>query len=84
MHVISVNIANEEKIEINNKVVATGIFKHLVQRKVRVNITGLVGDTVVDINRHGGRDQAVYLYSAEDYDWWAFGYQLGIASRLFV
>jgi MOSC domain-containing protein YiiM len=71
MHVISVNISSEETIEINNKVVATGIFKRPVQGKVRVNTTGLVGDTVVDTNRHGGTDQAVYLYSAEDYDWWA-------------
>jgi MOSC domain-containing protein YiiM len=70
MHLISVNLASQETIEINNKVVETGIFKYPVQKKVRVNAMGLVGDTVVDTTRHSGRDQAVYLYSAEDYDWW--------------
>jgi MOSC domain-containing protein YiiM len=71
MHVVSVNIAGQETIEINNKAVATGIFKRPVQGKVSINANGLVGDSVIDTTRHGGRDQAVYLYSAEDYAWWA-------------
>lgn len=31
---------------------------------------GLEGDVQVDQKHHGGADQAVYLYSAEDYAWW--------------
>ena len=64
MQVISVNIAAKETIQINNKAVTTGIFKHHVGGKVSINEFGLVGDTVVDTTRHGGIDQAVYLYSA--------------------
>jgi MOSC domain-containing protein YiiM len=30
----------------------------------------LVGDTVIDVENHGGEDQAVYIYTADDYDWW--------------
>jgi MOSC domain-containing protein YiiM len=71
MHVVSVNIAGQETIEINDKAVATGIFKRPVSGKVSINANGLVGDNVVDTTRHGGRDQAVYLYSAKDYAWWA-------------
>jgi MOSC domain-containing protein YiiM len=70
MHVVSVNIAGRETIEINNKAVETGIFKRPVQGKVSINADGLVGDSVVDTTRHGGKDQAVYLYSVEDYAWW--------------
>ena len=46
--------------------------EHLLNKgKVSINADGLVGDSVVDTTRHGGSDQAVYLYSAEDYAWWA-------------
>jgi MOSC domain-containing protein YiiM len=71
MHVASVNIASQEMIEINGKAVSTGIFKRFVQSAVYIDINGLAGDTVVDTTRHGGIDQAVYLYSVEDYAWWA-------------
>jgi len=30
----------------------------------------LKGDVVADQRNHGGPDQAVYLYSRADYDWW--------------
>lgn len=36
---------------------------------------GPVGDVILDKKHHGGVDQAVYLYSIEDYDWWS--HQLG-------
>jgi MOSC domain-containing protein YiiM len=80
MHIVSVNIADQETIEVNGKTVTTGIFKRPAQGKIRINADGLVGDHVVDTTRHGGRDQAVYLYSAEDYDWWttALGRELSM------
>jgi len=31
---------------------------------------GLVGDIILDTENHGGEDQAVYIYTADDYDWW--------------
>lgn len=71
MQVRSVNIAAQETIQINNKSVKTGIFKNSVPGKVSINASGLVGDTVVDTTHHGGVDQAVYLYSDQDYAWWA-------------
>jgi MOSC domain-containing protein YiiM len=71
IQIFSVNIGKPETIEIGNKAVTTGIFKHPIQGKVSINNQGVVGDTVADTTRHGGVDQAVYLYSAEDYAWWA-------------
>ena len=32
---------------------------------------GLDGDAVMDRKHHGGVDQAVYVYFADDYRWWA-------------
>ena len=70
MHVVSINIGEPETIIVNGKAVTTGIFKKPIHRKVRINQQGIVGDTVADTTHHGGVDQAVYLYSAEDYAWW--------------
>ncbi|MEU4621744.1 MOSC domain-containing protein [Actinoplanes sp. NPDC023801] len=33
--------------------------------------SGLVGDYIGDVKHHGGDDQAVYAYAAEDYAWWS-------------
>lgn len=71
MHVVSINIGKQQTIQINGKAIATGIFKQPISGKISITTTGLAGDTVADTTRHGGVDQAVYLYSAEDYAWWA-------------
>lgn len=71
MHVISVNIGKQEAIQVGNKAVVTGIYKSPVQGKVSINTDGLVGDVIGNTKHHGGKDQAVYLYSVEDYTWWA-------------
>jgi len=48
----------------------TGIDKRPVD-VVAVRTGGLVGDTVVDTVHHGGPDKAVYVYAAEDAEWWS-------------
>ncbi len=47
----------------------TGIHKQAVEQ-VRLEAEGIAGDAVVNTKHHGGPDQAVYVYSAEDYEWW--------------
>ena len=32
---------------------------------------GVRGDQIVNTEHHGGTDQAIYAYSADDYDWWS-------------
>jgi MOSC domain-containing protein YiiM len=49
----------------------TAIDKRPVDDVVVAKWWGLVGDTVMDRDGHGGRDQAVYAYAAEDYAAWA-------------
>ena len=49
----------------------TGIRKSPVGGAVMCDTLGLVGDAIGNHTHHGGPDQAVYLYSAEDYAWWS-------------
>jgi MOSC domain-containing protein YiiM len=71
MKLLSINIAQEETLDTPNGLVQTGIIKRPVAGKVVVNELGILGDAIVDTKVHGGLDQALYLYSQEDYDWWA-------------
>jgi MOSC domain-containing protein YiiM len=49
----------------------TAIDKRPVGHRVRVHRLGVDGDTQYDTRHHGGPDQAVYAYAAEDYRWWS-------------
>ena len=54
----------------------TAIDKRPVQGRVVVSVpgdaeVGLVGDQIYDRRHHGGPDQALYAYAAEDRAWWA-------------
>jgi MOSC domain-containing protein YiiM len=71
MQIISINRAQKRQIEFNGERVDTGIFKTAVSGKVTVTSHGIEGDVIADPSVHGGLDQAVYLYSAEDYQWWS-------------
>ena len=76
MRVVSVNAGRAEPMRIGARVISTGIRKTPVVR-AHAGALGLVGDVVADLKHHGGPDQALYLYSVEDYAWWAD--QLGAA-----
>jgi MOSC domain-containing protein YiiM len=70
VEVVSVNAGRAELMQLGQRTVSTGIRKVPVERG-RVTPLGLEGDTVADKENHGGVDQALYLYSSEDYAWWA-------------
>lgn len=70
VQIVSVNMrATAETIQVGARLVETAIAKEPVER-AEVTELGLVGDLIVDRKHHGGPDQAVYLYSREDYAWW--------------
>ena len=71
MEVTSVNIGKREHLAGRSFNGETGIFKRPVEGAVRVGKLGLESDSIVNEKHHGGEDQAVYLYRAEDYDWWS-------------
>ena len=49
----------------------TAIDKRPVDGPVRVLTLGVLGDTQIDVQHHGGVDQAIYAYAREDSAWWA-------------
>jgi MOSC domain-containing protein YiiM len=65
----SVNLGEARPMVIGARTISTGIDKQPAGRGY-VGTLGLRDDTVADTAHHGGRDQAVYAYSREDYVWW--------------
>lgn len=61
----------------------TAIDKQPVDGGVKVGRLGLYADVQADRKHHGGEDQAVYAYAAEDADWWAEQLQRDIPPGLF-
>ena len=61
----------------------TGIYKEPVAGSVEIKPLEVAGDAVLDRRHHGGRDQAVYLYFADDYDWWSIQLSHAVAPGTF-
>ena len=72
---VSVNRGKPELIPAKSKL--TGIFKRPVEGRVHIDAQGLADDSILDRRHHGGVDQAIYAYFADDYFWWAN--ELGVA-----
>ena len=70
MQLESTNVCHVETISHNSGLLTTGICKNPVAGPVYLEEGGVRGDSIVDYEHHGGADQAVYAYSADDYDWW--------------
>jgi len=68
--VVSVNVGRVETIGEGRRRTSTGICKRPAEGPVFVGTGGLAGDSIVSTRHHGGPDQAVYVYSQDDYDWW--------------
>lgn len=71
MHIHSINIARTRQLSTPSGPKKTGIVKTPVAGTIRIHTLGVTGDYIADKKVHGGEDQAVYLYSAEDNLWWA-------------
>jgi MOSC domain-containing protein YiiM len=69
MRLLSINLGQPQSLQIGSRPTTTGIFKTPVEAAL-VETWGLCEDHIEDQEHHGGPDQAVYAYSAEDYDWW--------------
>lgn len=71
----SVNVGTPREISWRGQVVRTAIWKDPVPGRVRVRASNVDGDVQGNPEVHGGVDQALYAYAAEDYEWW--GGELG-------
>ncbi len=70
MRLESINVGRAETIRHGNKSMETGICKRPAEGAVVVTEEGIPGDAIIATKVHGGPDQAIYAYSADDYDWW--------------
>jgi MOSC domain-containing protein YiiM len=66
---ISVNLGQRETLPSPAYTKPTGIQKRSAS-SAEVNQGGVIGDFVADQKHHGGPDQAVYIYTTSDYDFW--------------
>lgn len=70
MRVEQVNTAQKTALTVGRREIQTGIFKTQQLGAVAVSKLGLQDDAICNTRHHGGPDQAVYLYSVEDYAFW--------------
>jgi MOSC domain-containing protein YiiM len=89
-HVLSVNVGRPAPFRIGARTVISAFVKTPVTGPVAARGVNLEGDDQGDRQHHGGADQAVYAYAAEDAAWWeeqlgrplapaAFGENLALA-----
>lgn len=71
MQLVSINVGRSRLELLSGSELDTAIVKQPTQGPVAVGLLGLEDDEVGDKANHGGPDQAVYLYTVEDYAWWA-------------
>ena len=71
MRLVSINVGRSETLSQKDRRTTTGICKYPREGPVNVTYGGIPDDAIVDTKHHGGGDQALYAYSADDYDWWA-------------
>lgn len=79
----SINIGQPRPIAAKSAM--TGIYKEPIPEEVEIEITkdGLAGDAIIDRKHHGGVDQAIYVYFADDYDHWTEALERDIAPGTF-
>jgi len=70
MKILSVNVGHPRETTWKGRVVTTGIFKEPIEGRAMVRKLNLDGDGQADLSVHGGINKAVYLYSAEHYEYW--------------
>ena len=71
MKLASVNIGQERTQQNGDRMETTGIYKLPTLEPVQITSLGIKEDFIASKKHHGGPDQAVYVYGATDYDWWA-------------
>ncbi len=71
MNLLSINIGEARRLQTKNSLETTGIYKLPAEGAVRIDTLGLAGDVIANQRHHGGPDQAVFVYGAADYAWWA-------------
>jgi MOSC domain-containing protein YiiM len=66
----SVNVGKPKPVMRNGELTSSAIWKEPLSGRVAVRGVNVDGDDQADRSVHGGPDQAVYAYAAEDTEWW--------------
>ena len=80
--IIGINIGQKEMIQVGKRMDATGIKKVPVAN-AWVGKLGMKGDHIESKKHHGGPDQAVYVYSLDDYEKFKQAWGLQITPGMF-
>jgi MOSC domain-containing protein YiiM len=70
MRVVSLNVGLPRTMVWRGREVRTGIFKQPVAGSTLLGRSNLDGERQADLENHGGRVKAVYVYPAEHYEFW--------------
>lgn len=75
-NLLSVNIGQAREVSYLDRrerqnSATTGIFREPVAGRVMLRTLNLDGDGQADLNGHGGKYKAVYVYTVENYRYWA-------------
>lgn len=81
--VLSINAARRRTLQVGARQQQTGLFKEPLGGPVLIDAQGVPGDEIINRRYHGGPDQALYLYSQVDMDWWAAQLQRDIEPGFF-
>jgi len=81
MHLVSVNVGKAQPIKAKSGM--SGIYKLPQSAPVPIGRLGLDGDAIVDVENHGGVDQAVYIFGTSDYEWWSRSLKCELAPGTF-
>lgn len=71
MQLVSIQVGKPKQLPMSEQTRRTAIDKTPVLLPAVVTAAGIEGDGQANRKHHGGPDQAVYLYSAEDYAFWS-------------
>lgn len=76
MKLLTVSVGTPKEVSYTDrkgraKTTTTGIFKAPVDTRLMLRRTNLDGDGQADLDAHGGPDKAVYVYTMENYGFWA-------------
>lgn len=82
IQLLAVNIGRLETL-VAGSTRRSGIRKHAVGGPVLCDTQGLLGDAIGNRTHHGGPDQALYIYSADDYALWSTQLQRDCGAGLF-
>ena len=70
MTVLGIYVGKPKSILHNGKTVESGIYKNPVEGPVMARTTNLDGDGQANLDVHGGREKAIYAYSADYSEAW--------------